>query len=116
MSTNDKKLYPANLRGVRIAPRKVRLVADLVRGKLVADALDILKVTNKRSAPVVSKLLASAIAGAKQNATVDIDRLYIHTMYVDGGPTMKRWCPRAQGRATPIMKRSSHITVKLAEL
>jgi large subunit ribosomal protein L22 len=116
MNANDTKLYSAKLRGVRIAPRKVRLVADLVRGKLVSDAMDMLKVMNKRSAPVVSKLLASAVAGAKEKATVDIDRLYIHTVFVDSGPTMKRWCPRAQGRATPIMKRSSHVTVKLSEL
>lgn len=114
--TNVSPGYWTRVRSVRIAPRKVRLVVDLVRGKLVSDAIDMLKLTNKRAAPVISKALEAAVAAAKQKATVDIDRLYVATAYVDGGPMLKRWTPRAQGRATPIQKKTSHISIKLAEL
>lgn len=108
--------YKAVLKNVRIAPRKVRLVADLVRGKQVQEALDILKLTTKRSAPVVSSLLTSAIANATSRSTVDVDRLVISELMVDGGAMLKRFMPRAQGRATPILKRTSHITMKLKEI
>lgn len=108
--------YKAVLKNVRIAPRKVRLVADLVRGKQVQEALDLLKLTTKRSAPVMSGLLTSAIANATSRATVDVDRLVISELQVDGGAVLKRWMPRAQGRATPIRKRTSHITMKLKEI
>lgn len=108
--------YKSFLRGVRIAPRKVRLVVDLVRGKHVQEALDMLKFTNKRAAPVVSKMITSAMSNAQNAATVDVDQLVISEAYVNEGPTLKRFLPRAQGRATPIRKRTSHITIKLAEL
>jgi large subunit ribosomal protein L22 len=107
--------FKAVLRGVRVSPRKVRLVVDAVRGKNAAEALDILRVMNKRSAPVLRKLIESAIANAKNKATVDVDRLVVAEAFVNQGLTLKRWLPRAQGRATPILRRSSQIIVKLAE-
>ena len=107
--------YKAILRNTRMSARKARLVVDLVRGKQVSEALDILKLTNKKAAPLLSKLIQSAMANATSTATVDIDRLYVAEAFADEGATLKRYLPRAQGRATPIRKRSSHITVKLAE-
>ena len=100
---------------VRIAPRKVRLILDLVRGKEVGEAISILKLTNKRSSPVVEKLVKSAVANAEHNYDMDIDNLYISEIFADEGPTMKRFRPRAQGRATKINKRTSHITVIVEE-
>lgn len=108
--------FKAILRNTRISARKARLVIDLVRGKPVSVALDTLKLTNKKAAPLVSKLIQSAMANAQNNATVDVDRLIVSEAFVNEGSTLKRYLPRAQGRATPIRKRSSHITVKLAEL
>ncbi len=108
--------YKAILRNTRISARKARLVVDMVRGKPVSVALDTLRLTNKKAAPLVQKLIQSAMANATSNATVDVDRLIVSEVFVDEGPTLKRYLPRAQGRATPIRKRSSHITVKLAEL
>ena len=105
----------AVLRNFRMSPRKVRLVIDLVRGKRVQSALDTLRVMNRKAAPVVSKLIQSAVANATQKATVDVDRLVVSEVFVDEGATLKRWMPRAQGRATPIRKRTSHITLKLTE-
>lgn len=107
--------YKAQLRDIRISARKARLVADLVRGKKVSEAVDSLKLTNKRAAPLISKLIKSAMANAVDKATVDVDRLFVETIFVDEGSTLRRFLPRAQGRATPIRKRSSHITVKLKE-
>jgi large subunit ribosomal protein L22 len=100
---------------MRVSPRKARLVADLVRGKRVSTALDILKLTVKKTSPAISRLIQSAIANAQQKATVDIDRLYVAEIFVDGGQMWKRFMPRAQGRAFSIRKRTSHITVKLRE-
>lgn len=108
--------YKTYLKSVRIAPRKTRLVIDLIRGKHVQDALDTLKFTNKRAAPVVAKMINAAIANAQSVATVDVDHLVVAKVCVDEGPTIKRFLPRAQGRATPIRKRTSHITVELQEL
>lgn len=108
--------FKAILRNTRISARKARLVVDMVRGKPVSVALDTLKLTNKKAAPLVSKLIQSAMANATSTATVDVDRLVVSEVFVDEGATLKRFLPRAQGRATPIRKRSSHITVKLAEL
>lgn len=108
--------FQAVLKGYRVTPRKARLVVDLVRGRPVQNALDILKLTNKKTAPVLSKLIQSAIANASSQATVDVDRLYVAEAFVDEGVTLKRWLPRAQGRATQVRKRSSKITVKLKEL
>ena len=105
----------ARLRFVRVAPRKARLVADLIRGKGSEEALNILTFTKKAAARILVKLLKSAIANATQKKTVDIDRLFIKKIVVDQGPTMKRFQPRALGRATMIRKRTSHITIVLDE-
>ncbi len=103
----------AKLRHLRISPRKVRLVADLIRGKNVEEALSILQFTNKRSSLPLAKLLQSAVANADQQDNVDVDRLFVKTICVDGGPTIKRFRPRAMGRATPILKRTSHVSIAL---
>lgn len=100
---------------VRIAPRKVRLILDLVRGKEAGEAISILKLTNKRSSPIVEKLVKSAIANAEHNYDMDIENLYISEAYADEGPTLKRFRPRAQGRASKINKRTSHITIVVKE-
>lgn len=102
-------------RHVRIAPRKVRLVVDLIRGKAVGEAIAILRLTPKSSSPVVEKLLNSALANAENNYQMDVNNLVISEAFVDEGPTMKRFRPRAQGRASRINKRTSHITIVLTE-
>ena len=96
---------------IRISPQKVRLVADLVRGKKVEDALNILMFTPKGSAPVIAKLLKSAVANAGQKEGVDVDTLIVKRITVDEGPTMKRFRARAMGRGTRILKRMSHISI-----
>jgi large subunit ribosomal protein L22 len=105
----------AKLRFVRVSPRKARLVADLIRGKGSEEAMNILTFTKKAAAKILIKLLKSAIANATQKKTIDIDRLYVKKIAVDQGPTLKRFQPRAMGRATTIRKRSSHITIILDE-
>ncbi|MFC3419488.1 50S ribosomal protein L22 [Salinicoccus hispanicus] len=100
---------------VRIAPRKARMVLDLIRGKEVGEAIAILKLTNKRTSPVVEKLLKSAVANAEHNYDMDIESLYVSEAYANEGPTLKRFRPRAQGRATKINKRTSHITIVVSE-
>ena len=105
----------ARLRFARVAPRKVRLVADLIRGKRSEEALNILTYTKKAAAKILIKLLKSAIANASQKKHIDIDRLYIKRITVDQGPTIKRYPPRALGRATMIRKRTSHIHITLDE-
>ncbi len=102
-------------RYVRISPRKARLVTELVKGQPVEEALTALKFMPKKAAHLVSKTLRSAVASAEQNPNIDIDTLYIKRIYVDEGPSMKRWRARAMGRATRVLKRSSHITVILDE-
>jgi|SRR5690554_152077 len=102
-------------RTIRIAPRKVRLVIDLIRGKKVGDAFAILKHTDKRSTTVIEKVLKSAIANAEHNYNMDINNLYIKEAFVNEGPTLKRFRPRAKGRAGLINKRTSHITIVVAE-
>ncbi|TCP52286.1 LSU ribosomal protein L22P [Tumebacillus sp. BK434] len=102
-------------RTVRIAPRKVRLVVDLIRGKKASEAIAILKHTPKAASPVVEKVLNSALANADHNYNLDLDSLYVKEVFVDQGPTLKRFRPRAQGRAFRIHKRTSHITVVLGE-
>ena len=105
----------AKLRHVRVSPQKARLVANLVRGRDVAEAVEILTFTRKKSAPMVQKLIESAVANAEQaDGDVDVDELFVKTIYVDAGPTLRRYRPRAQGRATRITKKTSHITVVLA--
>jgi len=105
----------AKLRHVRLAPQKARLVADLIRGKKSEEALNILSFTKKAAARVIIKLLKSAIANATQKKSMDVDRLYVKKISVDQGATWKRFTPRAMGRATPIRKRTSHITIVLDE-
>ncbi|GED32972.1 MULTISPECIES: 50S ribosomal protein L22 [Brevibacillus] len=102
-------------RNIRIASRKVRLVVDLIRGKQVGEALAILKHTPKAASPVVEKLLKSAIANAEHNYELDPNNLVVGKIFVDQGPTLKRFRPRAMGRASRIHKRTSHITVVLNE-
>ena len=96
---------------LRIAAQKARLVADLVRGKPVAQALDILNFGNQKGAELVKKVLESAIANAENNEGADVDELRVHRIFVDEGVTMKRIMPRAKGRADRISKRTCHITV-----
>jgi large subunit ribosomal protein L22 len=105
----------AKLRYLRIAPRKVRLVADMIRGKHVEEALNILQFTEKASSTPLAKLVKSAVANADQMEGVNVDKLFIKTLFVDGGPVMKRYMPRAQGRATPIRHRTSHVTLQLEQ-
>jgi large subunit ribosomal protein L22 len=105
----------ARLRFVRIAPTKARVVADLIRGKRSEEALNILTFTQKAAAKILIKLLKSAIANATQKKNIDVDRLYVKQITVDQGPTMKRFQPRALGRATMIRKRTSHIHIVLDE-
>jgi large subunit ribosomal protein L22 len=105
----------AQAKYIRVAPRKVRYVTEMVRGKKAGEALNILRFTPKKAARLVRKVVDSAVANASQRADVDVDTLYIKRIYVDEGPTLKRWRPRAMGRATRIMKRTSHITVILDE-
>jgi large subunit ribosomal protein L22 len=102
-------------RYLRISPFKARQVADLVRGKNVKEAIGILKYANKRSAPLINKVLKSAIANAEHNYDMDSDGLYVSAIFVDEGPTMKRMHPRAYGRADVRRHRSSHVTVVLKE-
>jgi len=109
------KQATAKLRHLRIAPRKVRLVADLIRMMNVKEALAILHVTPKKAAKPVYKLLASAVANAKNNQDMDENKLYISKITVDEGPKMKRFRPRAMGRAYQILKRTSHINIELKE-
>ncbi|MBA2848524.1 50S ribosomal protein L22 [Thermosulfuriphilus ammonigenes] len=105
----------ATAKYLRISPYKARLVADVVRGKPVGEALSILRFMPKKGARLVKKVLESAIANAEQNPQIDVDSLYIKRIYVDEGPRLKRYQPRAMGRAFPIIKRLSHITVILDE-
>lgn len=103
-------------KGARISAQKVRLVADQIRGKAVSEALDILSYSPKKAAVLVKKVLESAIANAEHNNGMDIDELKVSTAYIDEAMTMKRIRPRAKGRADRILKRSCHITVKVAEV
>ena len=100
---------------VRIAPRKVRVVMDLIRGKNVAEAFAILKFTPKVGADVIEKVLKSAVANAENNFDMNVDKLYVSSAYVDQGPTLKRIHPRSRGQAFRILKRTSHVTVVVEE-
>jgi large subunit ribosomal protein L22 len=106
----------AKLSYLRIAPRKVRLVADLIRGKKVSHALNLLEFLPKKSSLPILKLLKQAIANAKNNFQMDESNLYISKILVDEGPKLKRWMPRARGEAHEIQKRTSHITLFLEEI
>lgn len=102
-------------RFVRLSPRKMRLVVDQIRGKRVEEALNILKFTPQRSAAIVSKTLRAAVANAEGSQSVDVDKLYVKRVTVDEGGGWKRFMPRAMGRATPIRKRLSHLTIVVDE-
>lgn len=105
----------AKHKGARISAQKARLVADQIRGKSVGEALNILAFSPKKGADLVKKVLESAIANAEHNEGADIDELRVSTVFVDEAMTMKRIKPRAKGRADRILKRSCHITVKVAD-
>lgn len=106
----------AKLKYLRMAPRKVRLVADLIRGKNINEAIAMLTFSPKKAAVHIAKLLKSAVANAEQTGKVDIDTLYIKSITVDEGSHFPpRFRPRAHGRATPILKRTSHVNVELEE-
>jgi len=100
---------------IRMSPQKARLVADLIRGKGIHDAQKVLLFTRKYAAGVIGKVLNSAISNAKQNPSIDDSILYVKTVLIDQGPSLKRWRARAQGRAASIKKRMSHITIVLDE-
>jgi large subunit ribosomal protein L22 len=100
---------------LRISPRKARLNADLVRGKGVEEAINLLAHTPKAGAKVLSKVVQSALANARQDRSIDVDTLFVKTIYVNQGPTLKRFRPKPMGRAGRIRKRSCHITVVLSE-
>ena len=102
--------WHAKHRFARISPRKVRLMADLIRGRDVQDALNVLKFSPQRGAQIIAKVLNSAIANANENEA-DVDLLYVQDARVDSGPTIKRFRPKDRGRAHAILKRTSHITV-----
>ena len=105
----------AKIRMTRISPQKVRLVADAIKAKNVNEAMGLLTYMPQKGAGIMKKLLDSALANAKQKKYVDIDNLYVKNVMVDGGPTLKRFLPRAMGRATKVRKRMSHITLVLDE-
>lgn len=100
---------------IRISPQKARLVADVVRGMGVDQAITTLRFMPKKGAAIIQKVLESAVANATQDDQADVDNLYVKKIVIDGGPSLKRIRPRAQGRATGIIKRSSHITVVVDE-
>ena len=106
----------ASMKHLRISPRKVRMVVDTVRGKKASQAMDILRFARKKAAVPVQKLLKSAVANATEhNGVSSVDDLVIERITVDEGPTIKRYMPRARGRATPIRKRTSHVRLELRE-
>ncbi len=114
--SREQKLHKTiKLRHVRIAPRKVRAVADTVRGLEVDKALAILDFTARASATPLAKLLRAAVANIAAAGKVDVDTLILKDIHVDQGPSWKRFMPRAMGRATPIKKRTCHVTCQLAE-
>jgi large subunit ribosomal protein L22 len=103
----------AVLKNFRESPRKVRVVAGMIRGRSVADALVILKLQERKAAHVIFKVLNSAVANATENEEADADKLYVTKVAVDGGPVQKRWLPRSMGRANRLNRRTSHITVEV---
>ncbi|MFO1519770.1 MAG: 50S ribosomal protein L22 [bacterium] len=105
----------AKISYLRVAPRKARLVCDLVRGKKVQEAMDVLRFTKRGCSRDILKLIQSAVANANYKGGIDVDNLYVHRITVDQGTVYKRWLPRARGSATPILKKTSHVTVILSE-
>ena len=102
-------------RTLKLSTRKARLVADLVRDRRVVEALNILQFTNKKAAPIIKKVVESAIANATNNFGMDADNLYVSQIFIDEGPMMKRVSPRAMGRADIVKKQTSHVTVVVSE-
>ena len=111
----DANRAVARARFVRVTPMKARRVVELIKGRSASEALAVLQFAPQAASGPVSKVLASAVANAENNQSLDPETLWVHRAYVDEGPTLKRFQPRAQGRATNIHKRTSHITVILAE-
>ena len=107
--------FIARQKNIRVAPRKLRLLADLIRGKGVQMAIDDMNVSSKRWSKQVSKIVKSALNNASQNRGVNVDNLYVKRVFVDKGPTMKRFMTRARGGAATILKRMAHLTVILDE-
>lgn len=105
----------ASVKNVRVGDQKARIVANMVRGKMVNDAIRILTYDNKKPSMIIKKLVESAVANADQKQVIDVDNLYIKEIMVDKGPFLKRYQPRAQGRAFVIKKKSSHISLVLDE-
>lgn len=105
----------AVLKYLRVSPRKARYVADLVRGKSAQQAIDVLKFTNRAASLPIKKLIESAVANAENNHGLDVDILWVKEIVIDPGPMLKRFMPRAQGRAYMVRKRTSHVAVVLAE-
>jgi len=105
----------AVLKFVRLSPQKARAVADLVRGKKVDEALNILKFNTRKSSRLIRKVLESAIANAENNHGADVDELKLQAIFIDEGPVLKRITPRAKGRADRIVKPTSHITIRVTD-
>lgn len=105
----------AKLKNARIGTMKARLVVDLVRGRDVNEAIEILTFLNKKGAGIVKKLIESAVSNAENKKVIDLDNLYVKRIFVDQGPAIKRWLPKAQGRAAPIRKKLSSISLVLDE-
>ena len=105
----------AKLKHAKNSAQKVRLVADQVRGKPVEQALQLLSFSPKKAAAIIKKVLESAIANAEHNEGADIDELKVSTIYIDEGPSMRRWRARAKGRVNHIIKRTSHVTVMVGD-
>jgi len=101
----------ATLSRFRESPRKVRMVANMIRGRSVDDAMSILRLQQRKAAKMLSKVLGSAIANATENEKADSDKLVVTKVNVDGGPVQKRWMPRSMGRANRINSRTSHVTI-----
>ena len=103
----------AVLRRFRESPRQVRMVADMIRGRSVDDAMSILRLQQRKAAKMLSKVLGSAIANATENEKADSDKLVVTKVFIDGGPVNRRWMPRSMGRANRIVGRTSHVTVEV---
>lgn len=114
-AVTDEQSASATLRHVRISPRKLRLIINMVKGRQLAEAESVLKMSPHKGSKIILKLLDSAKHNAKDRKSLDVDRLWVTAGWVDMGRTLKRFMPRAQGRATPIRKRSAHVTVVVGE-
>jgi large subunit ribosomal protein L22 len=105
----------AVIRYTRMSPRKARIVANMIRGKDIDEAMAILRLQQRKAAKVMRKLLVSAIANAHTNHQLEVDNLVVKTVLVDGGPILKRWMPRAMGRANRMNRRTAHVTIVVGE-